>query len=458
MKRIICFLLIISSLFLTSCAGAEMSANSSLSTTSEAQGSDVSEKNVYTHFINKSIETKSKVIILDPVVETKTLYYFSKVDGDFYPFCFDPFCDHVNYDVLTYRTKCIGTMIKDPFRTGTSAKIFYINSRIYFVFFDKIYSCSEIATDLRVEVSFSDKMDYYEKMTEFIKSASAGGTSVLTDSFYYPIQSFERDQNTLLFIRIDEEGNIKQYAYDTVSKKLTDLKKKMTEKEKEIGATLYTHSFENGRVYMAAYTNVQKSSAGVGLNTYVEGDFKGYYVADYAFTFFEKTEYVPPVSFDFYAEDGHVCLNGKNEEKTVFDIVKIKYDNTNEILAENIVFVKTPISLYLTDDSYYFDFTDLVELGVDASYGGGRIKRYNNQNGKIYRLNLKTGTIQTVFDDLSYDSFKIIYLDEKKNFGLMTIQKYDVVDGFVSSRGGLLYQFDIDENGNFVNLERVLLN
>ena len=457
MKRIICFILIILSLFLSSCSGAETTENSASPTTSETQGNVLSDKNVYTHFRNKSIETKSKVIILDSVVETKTLYYYSKVDGDFYPFCFDPFCDHVNYDGLTYRTKCIGTMIKDPFRTGTSAKIFYINSRIYFVFFDKIYSCSEIATDLRVEVSFSDKMDYYEKMTEFIKSASAGGTSVLTDSFYYPIQTFERDQNTLLFIRIDEEGNIKQYAYDTVSKKLTDLKKKMAEKEKEIGATLYTHSFENGRVYMAAYTNVQKSSAGVGLNTYVEGDFKGYYVADYAFTHFEKTEYVPPVSFDFYAEDGYVCLQCKNEEKAVFDLVKNNYDNTNEKLAENIVFTKAPVSLYLNDNSYFFNYTDPVELGVDASYGGGKIKRYNNQNGKIYRLDLKTGEIQTVFDDLSYDSFKIIYIDENNNYGLMTLQKYDVFDGFVSSKGGLLYQFGIDENGNIIDLERVEL-
>lgn len=166
-------------------------------------------------------------------------------------------------------------MILDPFRaldTSSSSSenpksIYYINGRIYFVAYKKIYSCSELATDLRVELNIN-------------------GT----------IQTFENDGNYLLFICIDPDGAIAQYAYDTASKKLIDMKKMISEKEKDIGATLYTHSYENGKVYLAAYTNVTKTDVSAGLYIYVEGNFKGWYVADYNFKSFSKTEYVPTLN------------------------------------------------------------------------------------------------------------------------------------------------------------------
>ena len=39
----------------------------------------------------------------------------------------------------------------------------------------------------------------------------------------------------------------------------------------------------------------------------------------------------------------------------------------------------------------------------------------------------------------------------------MTLQLYMVEDEYIKTKGGLLYQFKIDENGNFVDLERIAL-
>ena len=448
MKKAYCILLVLVVIFLTSCGeiGVPVNVETSSSTadTSETIGTigtivttksettgpsgtaviDTSKRAGYTQWRSRSVETKSKVIILDSVVEAPTVFYYSKADGEFYPFCFDPFCDHRD------KTKCIGTLINDPFRAASNARnLYYINSRLYFVISDKIYSCSELATDLRVDVSFDGGM----------------------------IQTFTRDNDVLLFIVVDPSGNIIQYTYDTVSKKLTDIKKKMAEKEKELGATLYTYSFEDGKVYMAAYTNVRRSNATTGFNTFVDGDFKGYYVADYDFVSFSPTEHVPPVTFEFITDDGHVELIYKNENKTLIDIEKSMYGGSIDTLAEDITMRKKPFSLYLTDDSYYFYHFDFIEIGIDMSYNRGETPRPNSYGGKIYRLDLKTGEIKTVLDDLSYDAFKIIYINEQTKYGLMTLEKYEFENEFVTSKGGLLYQFNLDKSGNFVDLERVIL-
>lgn len=371
----------------------------------------------YSLFGAKSIETKSKVMILEKILYIEALYYYSKADGEFYPFCFDPFCDHRD------KTKCIGAMLLDPLRAPDADRIYNINGRFYFAAYGKIYSCSEFATDLRVELSVDTK-----------------------------ISSFVNDENYLLFLCVDSDGNIVQYVYDTVSKKLMDLRKKMTEKEKEIGASLYTYSFANGKVYMAAYSNVKKATEGGQFYVNVEGDFEGWYFADYDFKSFSETDNVPSLSYAFSTNYGNVDIRHKNEEGNVVDIVHLRFDGTVEMIAENIVFEKKPFPIYMTDDSFYFRFTYLIELGINASTG---MKRKSQCGGKIYRLDLKTGEIQTVFDNLSYDYFKVIYIDESSQYGFMTLQKYTVEDGLVYSQAGLLYQFKLDENGNIVDLERV---
>ena len=459
MKRLICFIIILVSLFLVSCAGETpiASTEETVATTVATTATSQNEQTTHEAFVPsgyrlttlKTIETRSKVLLLDKTVgKQAVVMYYSKADGEFYPFCFDPLCDHENFKNNTYRTKCIGNMLYDTQRAlPSSERVFYINSRLYFVFFDKIYSCSEIATDLRVEVSFSDKMDYYDQLIEYHKN----GTS-MSGNYYLPIQSFANDGNILLFIRADESGNLDQYAYDTVSKKLINMRENMSEAEKELGATLYTQSFDDGKIYMAAYKNVVKTTVREGMSTRVEGDFVGYYVADYEFKDFSKIDAIPPINYIFKTNDGYVMVN-MSDGGSHGEVVKQKFTGETEKLSPEIEFTLIPSYLFLTEKSLYFYYIERTEIGKDVKDNKRSV--YNSYGGKLYKIDLESGEISTVFDDLNYDMFKILYLDEKSGYGITSLQLYTIDDGKVTTKGGLLYHFRLDENGNIVDLEKV---
>ena len=175
MKRVICVLIVLASLFLVSCAGDAPIVNSTpaatvatVGTSGTTIGTDVTEQateattkniisttpkinNKFVHVLSRSIETKSKVLINADITGISTLYYYSKADGEFYPFCFDPLCNHKG-------KSCIGTLLADYERASIKADhVFFIDDRFYFVSGKKIYSCSEFATDLRVELTFDFK-------------------------------------------------------------------------------------------------------------------------------------------------------------------------------------------------------------------------------------------------------------------------------------------------------------
>lgn len=436
MKRIVCIFVVASLFFLVSCGETsimppEGTDATTIVTDAAEQATEATTKNnisttpkinnKFVHVLSRSIETKSKVLINADVTGISTLYYYSKADGEFYPFCFDPLCNHKG-------KSCIGTLLADYERASIKADhVFFIDDRFYFVSGKKIYSCSEFATDLRVELTFDFK-PYW----------------------------FGNDGNYLLFTYLDDDGGINNIAYDLNSKKLTNMSEKMAEKEKSLDAVLYTYAYNNKKLYMAAYKNVNKYTLPGELNVYVEGDFEGWYVADYEFNSFSKTDNVPPISYTFKSDDGNVEV--KNNGETSFDIIYYKFDGTVEKIAEKVAVEHHPIPLYLTDNSYYFWEFDPVVIGYtyDIIFNS-KNPRKNNSNGKLYRLDLKTGEIKTVIDDLSIDAFNIIYIDEELHFGLMTLQLYMVEDEYIKTKGGLLYQFKIDENGNFVDLERIAL-
>ena len=73
----------------------------------------------------------------------------------------------------------------------------------------------------------------------------------------------------------------------------------------------------------------------------------------------------------------------------------------------------------------------------------------------MYRLDLKTGEISKIFDDLTLEMGDIYYLDETSRYGITRLQIYTFYGEKVATKGGLLYQFRLDENGNIVDLERV---
>ena len=104
--------------------------------------------------MHASVELASRVLL----VKTAGIWYYSKADGESYPFCFNPLCRH------TFQEKC--TMIYFNHTNCLTSQVVYCeeNDRIYIGRGQKIYSMSFDASDVRLECSLGENGDLSEMM------------------------------------------------------------------------------------------------------------------------------------------------------------------------------------------------------------------------------------------------------------------------------------------------------
>lgn len=485
MKKTICIVIVLLSLFLVSCGDApvvystptestaavtivdtateltEAASTSGLTgtatiatTTSTTGGTTPAEVFVssgYARISAKIIETKSKIMILEGIVTPyNAVCYYSKADGEVYPFCFDPFCDHEDKEMNGKPVlNCVGYAMSGAYRSGFQTSPLFINSRFYFIVFDSIYSSSEFATDLRLEFSFHE----YDHLTmrEIINKWNLGAL---------PICDFFGDGANIFFKHIDESGKVIQYRYETTSKKLYNLTEKIEKAKSELGMSIYIREFLNGKIYFDAYTNVTYEAADDGRGSYqlVTGDFAGYYETDYEFEKLTKVDFVFPPYASFKTNDG-IVSSVYDAEKDQVDLILVRYNGEKKVLIDNeskTLGGKDPQFLYLTDNCVYYITAQPVEIGYDKRLSGKM--RENYCGGKLYRYDFETGKIQLVLDDLKYDYSDIFYISKKDGIILFSVQKYEKISATeIKSTGGVLLKAALDANGNFVDIEEVEL-
>ena len=178
------------------------------------------------------IETPSKIIFLNNPVNPNTkayTHYYSKVDGEFYPLCFDPLCQHKDiWDGEKYvGTTCVAKMLywNNYSRDNTFTPPLYCNGRIYFVYFDEIWSCNEYASDLRIDVSFSKLPSDFTK-TEARKRKT---------NQIFNFDRFICSGDSIYFKHIDADGGVRYYRLDTKTNKLHNLTKGAEELAVKLG-------------------------------------------------------------------------------------------------------------------------------------------------------------------------------------------------------------------------------
>ena len=410
----------------------------------------------------ETLETRSKILIFH---NGEVAYYYSKADGEFYPFCFDPFCDHVNFDreKKVYTTKCIGRMITDKYGSyGNLDHVAYVNSRIYFIFYDEIYSCSEIATDLRVEVSFSKKRSYYDWFAD-----PSRGSSYRAEAS--PIQQFQSDGSMIFFRRVDENGKVQFYMYDTVSRKLSSISDKMEAANERLGVTLYVSAFADGKVFVKAYKDIQRVNSEQGSTPQVIGTLVGTYVTDYDFSEFTEVSDSMHYLYEFKTEKGHYVGREKDGK---YQLVLLTYGGEERVIVddkEKALGHKYATLRYMSADGRYFYFTlddlDRTEIGRRKDERTKKEYVYNNgTGGKLYRYDTETGKKELIFDDLSYDIFNIYLFDTKSGEALFYGNRYvfdengkAVYDeyGYPESHNCYI-KCKLDESGNIVSYAEIM--
>ena len=468
MKRLICFIIILVSLFLVSCASnapivnstptAEMvstvgtvtlSVTGESSGTSEAVGTTATTittdktipaeayvKTGYSHYAFSSIETRSKVFI--------DCYpsgvYYSKADGEFYRFCFDPFCTHSTYGENYSPSGCVAGMMGE----GENNKPVFINTRVYFVFSGNIYSCSEFATDLRIECKFGE--------TRQIKLSN--GVTIIQSP---KIDQFKSDEDKLFFKQVSEEGTVVQYMYDTKSRKLVNLDEKIEKLAADSGVNLVLYDFKNGKVYFEAYKNYK--------NTNDTGKFVGYFSTDDDFSSLVPVEKIFKNFGIFETDIGNISLtNDESENKT--QLINSKFNGDTEILIDDVksTLGGTRWLLYINSEHLFFNRNEHILLGYTKQpylTGSGlqdqKTDFYNYDGGRIYRFDFKTNEIKCVFDNTDFQNFKIQYIDEENGVAIFVADKFKKVstDGEYQFEKQGIFKFRIDQEGVFVDMEEV---
>ena len=475
MKRIICFIAIISSLFLSSCetvnvptntdnteitTAVTMTATSITATTAavapattETMATTVSTTGdlipieVYlptgyqkysNMFAQQDVETPNSVIftsIKDHI--TRNTWYYDKISSEIHAFCSDPGCEHVFYSdpsTWTFNLDCPAAMIGKTtnYLSDFSFASVYVNGRVYFVCLSGLYSCTENAKDLREEFKFSENKDFSKEIKKY------------TDG-KYPFICVFSDERSIFFYHCESKKNITQYRYDTSTQKLYDMTEDLEKAETELGYTVYVDSAADGKIYLAAYSGVTSLPTITRNSFEVAGTLVGYYETDYDFSSFEKVEdYI--AAPDFVVGDGVIGKLGN-------DYVKRKYSGEKEVLIENVddVLGDTFKALYLNGEYLYFVKDENLIIGKKENASGFKRDAVNVNGGRIYRYDLETGDITCVFDNHYYDGFRAVYIDEKSGVCFLAVEKYiELEEKFFDKKSvSVLVRCEINKDGMF---------
>lgn len=184
MKKTLCLIIVIASLFLVSCGEKPQPPEKEVEPYSASM-------------MHAAVELASRVIL----VQTGGLWYYSKADGGSYPFCFNPLCQH------KFADKCPSALFWHSHSLNSQLVYCEENNRVYIGRGQKIYSTSFDASDLRLECSLGENGDIAE----------------LTYDISY-IRNLRCYKNYIYFIyNNDDTGNNQVVRYDIKTKQVQEM-------------------------------------------------------------------------------------------------------------------------------------------------------------------------------------------------------------------------------------------
>ena len=384
MKRLISILLALSTLFLVSCGAPKKFENKAAPFASATY--------------HRVIEAPSRVLLADA-----KLYYYSKADGESYPFCFNPLCQH------TFNENCPSVLFGGS--KSVTGQMVYCDEtgRFFFARGQKIYSMSFDASDIKLECSLGEDGDVSQKMYDknLIKSMRSYGQYV-----YFMFTNAETGHAQIL--RLDSK---------------TSKLKEMTSGETE---WVIAYEIADGYVYFKMTTS---------------DNLMNYYTADLDFN--NKKVISDPV----YPSDALVIglYDGKwFYERTPEGLVKFDPLTEEKVLvSDDPEFLKFAQILAVNERGVYFTYDEIKNVGKEYISAYGEYRDVFLSGTKIGVLQ-EDGVIEEVFDLKTGEAFSINFIDG----GVVvycTAMYIESTDGALKQKPNVFVLFDTDENGNFIN-------
>ena len=313
------------------------------------------------------------------------LYYYNKLDGQWYAFCFDPLCTHQTEECLAYR-------LARSLVCGQNIEYSDYNGRLYVLRGQKIYSLRSDGSDVRLECSFGERGDWNDNSsfgdTESLQRMTLQGRYLYAENVFY--------------------------------------------QDKRIVATLVCYNLETGEVKTLEVGESEE------YGSYFVGE-DCLYVSFYNFETLELIWYRMDPTLtarerieDFFAEasslrfifDGstlcfveyHWGQDADGNSKMDYGEIKL-YDfksGEQKVLYEREAQHASSIKLLaMTEESIYFTVYDPLYLGTYMDSRTGRETVYTNDYHQIYRMDRDGGNLTIIMDDISCEVSNIIMLDSK---------------------------------------------
>ena len=344
-----------------------------------------------------AIEMPSRVLLL----QMGGPWYYSKVDGESYVFCFDPLCQHTIYD------NCLSRHFRSTGSLATSAIYSEKENRVYLARGQKLYSTSFDASDLRLECSLGEKGE-------------------IGDSFYGPeLQWLRCVDNYIFFIyHNNETGHTQLMRYDTSKRKLEEM---TSADEWALG-----YEIADGYIYLKLLT---------------EDKLKVYMTADF------NLENRKIVDDPIYPTSGGVSM-GVYDGEYFYERAPEGLFKINPLTGEKSLVSDDPLLLgyaqilAINNGYIYFISDEMKKIGDKYNEILGVTEDILLPNYRLYRISLD-GKIELMLelpgsiDTLNFvDGGVIIHIAEL----------YDENGESLLTRNGQMFvYYEIDGSGNFIN-------
>jgi len=388
MKKFLCFLLLIILI-----SGVLISCNNL------SHGTTTHTKFNSNETYHSAIEMPSRVLL----VQTGGLYYYSKVDGESYRFCFNPLCRH------TYGENCPSRLFWLSSSMPGVVTYSEETERVYLARGQKLYSTAFDASDLKLELSLGEKGGIEEQRydTNYIRWLRCYGEYVY---FMY---------------KNDNTGHEQVFRFNTSSRKLEE----MTSGENE---WVMGYEIADGYVYFKM------------LNS--NNEF-AYYTADMNF----KNRKV--VNNPIYPTSAGVSMgvyDGKRfYERAPEGLFAIDpLTGEKELISDDPLMLAYAQVMAVKDDGVYFVSEEQVVIGQQRDPFTDGMRDIVQVYFRVYKVSID-GKIECVLDDPRGYVLNMNFVDGGV---IVNYMSYYIGEGEqMTSKTNLFVLFDIADDGKFVN-------
>lgn len=340
------------------------------------------------------------------------LCYYNKITGETAVFCFDPMCRHGDWR----------TCISLRFEVNSLVSLYKIkynayDNRFYAIRGDKLCSFAFDGSDLKIIYSFGEK----GALDEHCSGGSVYNLRIAKNRLYVNVVNAEKGSREIVY-------------YDIDTGKLHNLTENLEGQFYDFWIfedSLYFEMLHDEEIALYRSDLDMKKIVKTGIEG-IFGDCLFHQNHAYYISYRKEGEQA--------FADAIMCYDPQSDE--IWKVCSLENESESNL---------QPCILAVSDAYVYFIKREPIHIGYELIRGTIEQHMYNDFS-KIYRADLKSGEVTSVLDAPNCEVTEIYFTQNEKVLVKGWFCKYGDGD---AEKTQALFIADIDENGNFVNIEEL---